>query len=53
MAKRLTRRELRALAEAAAFRLAGDDGEVDVDALQSAHEKVSARGWPEGQEAER
>jgi len=48
MGKRLTRRECRALAEAAGFRLAGDpdDDDFDTEALESAHRKVSARGWP-------
>lgn len=47
---RLTQSELRALAEAAAFRLCGDhdDGDFDGEALASAHQKVSdrVRHWP-------
>lgn len=45
MSARLTRRELRALSEAATFRLLGDwdEDDIDAEALQSAYEKVDGR----------
>lgn len=51
MTTRLTQRELRALAEAIGFRLAGDhdDGDYDAEALTEAQGKILARvrHWPD------
>jgi hypothetical protein len=47
--KRITRREWRAIARAIGLVLADEsDEDTDVEALESAHLKVSERAWPDG-----